>query len=54
MTAHPQSGADMRRYIESFLRTSAQYFGLSLPEYRFVGRESARQTPSAGRYVPVR
>ena len=54
MTEHARSGADERRHLESFLRTSAQYFGLPVPPHRALGRECTPRTAIHRIRVPVR
>jgi len=53
MTEHPYAIADEQRHLESFLRTSAQYFGLPVASLRALGREHTRQTPIPRGRVPV-
>ena len=54
MTDRLHSSSDERRYLESFLRTSAEYLDLSVPEYRASGREGIPRTPISRIRVPVR
>ena len=56
MTDHTQSSTDNRPFAELFLRTSAQYLGLSYPRELFGGADvRSLDTKSSGRHsrIPV-
>ena len=52
MAEHLQCGVVERLHVRRFLRTSAQYFGLSLPEYQVFTQVGVSRKPWHPVYLP--
>jgi len=52
MAEHLQRGVDERLHVRRFLRTSAQYFGLSLPEDQVSTKVGVRRKPLHPAHLP--